>query len=300
MEIFDESCWEEHKKVITRKEHGIPGLGNFAYWNMAHATPPTPHHHHSDIVEIHCLVKGKRLSVVGEETFTVTGNEMFATFPYEPHHNGSYNLSPCTFFGLQINIKDPGHILGLNREYSLAIHRILTNIDHRHLRFTSSDQLLLKQAFDNISDGDPDALMLGVQYLSCFLFKIPEFIPVREEEEKKIQDPNIKRVLEHIENSYKESLLLKELAAISGYSLSRFKIKFKEEVGLTPANYITFKKLEYAKQLLRTTELPVTQIALDAGFSSSNYFSTVLRNQSSYSPSEYRRISRERMQMSGE
>ncbi len=293
MEIFDNFCWEDHKKVITSEEHGIPGLGNFAHWNMAHATPATPDHHHSDIVEIHCLAKGKRLSVVNGEVFTVTGNEMLVTFPYESHHNGSYNLSPCTFYGLQINIKDPEHILGLNREFSLAIHRILINLEHRHLRFTSGDQQLLKQAFENISDGDPDALKLGVQFLSCFLFKIPEFIPVREEEEKKIKDANIERVLEYIERSYKESLLLKELAVISGYSLSRFKSKFKEEVGLTPANYITFKKLEYAKHLLRTTELTVTQIALDAGFSSSNYFSTVLRNQSSYSPSEFRRVSRE-------
>ena len=133
----------------------------------------------------------------------------------------------------------------------------------------------------------PEALRLGVQYISCFLFKIPDFIPVRQGK-KKIMDPNIQRVLGHIENEYTEIIHLGELAAISGYSLSRFKIKFKDKVGITPSNYIRFKKLEYAKYLLRTTEKTVTRIALDSGFSSSNYFSTVMKNLSNYSPCEYR------------
>lgn len=291
MEIFDEFCWEDHKKVITFNQHKIPGIKNFAHWTLARATPATPLHHHSDIVEMHCLTKGKRVCTVNEETYTVTGNELFVTFPYEPHSNENYNLSPCSFYGLQIDLKDKENLLGLNREYSLAVYDILTTLNFRHLRFTTAEQHLLKLAFENISDGAPGALFLGVQYLCCFLFKIPEFIPIRKEE-KKILDKNIKRVLDFIEIRFKDNIHLQELAVHSGYSLSRFKIKFKEEVGITPANYITFKKLEYAKFLLRTTEQPVTQIALDAGFSSSNYFCTVLRNLSNYSPSEYRQICR--------
>lgn len=287
MEIFDDYCWEEHKKVITHEQHKISGLGNLAYWNLSRATPATPVHHHSDIVEIHCLIKGKRVCQVREQAYTVTGNELFITFPYEEHSNSNYNLSPCSFYGLQIDLKDKKRLLGLNPDYSMALYKILTTLDYRHLRFVSAEQQLLKLAFENISDGNPEALRLGVQYLSCFIFKIPDFFPVRQEQ-KKIIDPNIKRVLDHIEKEYRENLHLQELSGLSGYSLSRFKLKFKEETGITPANYITFKKLEYAQYLLRSTEDPITRIALDAGFSSSNYFCTVMRNFSNYSPSEYR------------
>lgn len=289
MEIFDKNCWEDHKKVITYKQHKIKGLKNFAHWNLSRAAPATPMHHHSDIVELHCLIKGKRVCLVEDETFTVTGNELFMTFPFELHNNGNYHLSPCAFYGIQIDLKDREHLLGLNREYSLALYQILTNLTYRHLRFNVIDMQLLKMAFENISDGNPDALMLGVQYLSCFLFKISEFIPVRQEQKKNL-DNNIKRVLDYIEEHFRESHHLREMAVLSGYSLSRFKIKFKDEVGMTPANYITFKKLEYAKFLLRTTDKPITVIALDAGFSSSNYFCTVLRKLTNYSPSEYRGI----------
>lgn len=288
LEIFDEYCWEDHKKVITHNQHEIPGLGNFAYWNLSSSVPPTPMHHHSDIVEIHCLTKGKRLCHVKGQTYTVTGNEIFITFPFEPHNNGLEHQHPCSFYGLQIVLKDKENLLGLNRDYSLALYQILTTLQNRHLRFSSSETQLLKLAFENISDGNLQSLRLGVQYLSCFLFKIPDFTPVRQQGRKKL-NPHISRSLDYIEENYKEDIHLKDLAVQAGYSLSRFKIKFKEEVGITPANYITLKKMEYAKQLLQTTDTPVTQIALDAGFSSSNYFCTVLKKLTNYTPTEIRK-----------
>lgn len=291
-EIIDNFCWEEHKKVLTFERHGIEGLKNIAYWNLSTAAPPTPKHYHSDIIEIHCLLKGKRVCHVGEQTYTVTGNEMFLTFPYEVHFTSNYQVSPCTFFGIQLDLKNKDRLLGLNAEYSRALYDLLTTYPYRHLRFSPSETQLLKQAFANISDGDEHAKMLGVQYLACFLFKIQEFIPVKEEH-KTIIDKNIQRVLEFIDRAPHETINLQELAAISGYSLSRFKSKFKDEVGLPPANYITMKKMEHAKVLLSTTDIPITQIALDSGFSSSNYFCTMMRNYTTFSPTEYRAICRQ-------
>jgi AraC-like DNA-binding protein len=267
--------------------HGISGLKNFAHWNLPRAASPTPLHYHSDIIEIHCLIKGRRVFHLNEKTYTITGNEMFIALPYEPHYTSNNDLSPCSFFGFQIDVSKKEALLGLNREYSLALYEILTSLNFRHLRFSPNETQLLRHAFENIIDEDVSAHLLGVQYLSCFLFKIPDFIPVRNEV-KNISDVNIKRVIKHINSCYKEDLQLKELSAISGYSLSRFKIKFKEIVGIPPANYITSKKLEHAKNLLEQTNLYITQIALDAGFSSSNYFCTVFRNFTNYTPSEYR------------
>ena len=291
-EIFDEYCWETHKKVITYQKHRIEGLKNFAYWNLSRAIPPTPLHHHSDIVEIHCLIKGKRFCQVNGGQYTVTGNELFVTFPFEPHNNGNFHQDPCSFYGFQVDVKNPRTLLGLNEEYSLALYNLLLNLKSRHLRFLPSDGTLLKLAFDSIARGTPGDIRMGVQYLCCFLFKLPAFEAVTQQDGHH-RDPNIQAVLDYIEENYREELFLKELAARAGYSLSRFKSKFKEEVGMTPANFITFRKLEYAKELLEHTDYPVTQIALDAGFSSSNYFCTVLKKLSNHTPSEYRQYVRE-------
>ncbi len=292
-EIIDNFCWDDHNKVITYSQHNIEGLKNITFSNPSTASPPSPEHYHSDIIEIHCLIKGKRVCHVNNETYTVTGNEMFLTFPFEPHYTSRYHASPYTFFGLQVDLKNHDQLLGLNQEYSRALYDLLTSCPHRHLRFPASDAQWLKQAFAYISDGSETSKMLGVQFLSCFLFKIQDFIPVKPDQ-KNIFDSNIKRVIDYIEEQDSENTSLQELAAISGYSLSRFKSKFKEVVGFPPASYITLKKLEHAKHLLAHTDLSITQIALDAGFSSSNYFCTMMKNLTSYSPSEFRKVSQKK------
>ena len=297
-EIIDPFCWEERKKNITHDEHKVDGLRNLSYCNYVTAAPPTPQHYHNDILEIYCLLKGKRVCYVEDEAYTVTGNELFLTFPSEPHSTSGYQTSPCTFIAFQIDVHDKQHLLGLNTEYSEALYTLLMNCENRHLRFTTSDAQLLRFAFENISDKDPFSLYLGVQYLSCFLFKIQDFIPVRKRG-KTIMDENIKRVIGYIEQSYQDNPRLTELAALSGYSLSRFKSKFKEVVGIPPANFIALKKLEYAKELLSTTEFSVTQIAFDAGFSSSNYFGTMMKRSTSYNPSEFRAMCRQKRKEMG-
>ena len=267
--------------------HKIEGLRNIAHWNLPRASSPVPLHHHPNIIEFHCLTKGRRVFHLEEKTYIITGNEMFFSLPYEPHYTSSNDLSPCSFFGFQIDVTQKDELLGLNREYSLALYQMLTSLNYRHLKFSLNEKQFLRLAFENICENTVSSRMLGVQYLSSFLFKIPDFIPIINEV-KRINDPHIKRVIHHINEHYSENLQLKELSAISGYSLSRFKIKFKEVVGIPPANYITFKKLEYAKELLEQTSEAITQIALDAGFSSSNYFCTVFKNFTNYTPSEYR------------
>ena len=80
-----------------------------------------------------------------------------------------------------------------------------------------------------------------------------------------------------------------ELAQASNYSLSRFKAKFKEELGITPAEYITLQKMDRAQMLLKTTDDSITDIAYQLGFSSSNYFCSVFKKTLSYSPAAYRK-----------
>lgn len=296
-EIIDEYCWEKHKKVLTYDKHQIKGLKNFAHWNLSRAIVPTPLHHHSDIVEIHCLIKGKRLTQVNDREHTIVGGELFITYPYEAHSTGSLPQSPCEFYAFQIDFKFRDELLGLNREYSYALHGILTGLKDRHLKFSPNDGYLLKQAFSFICKGTQEDNRTGVQYLCCFLFNLANLKPVNQEDNHTI-DVNMQKVLDYIEEHYKETMQLKDLAAISGYSLSRFKIKFKECVGTTPAEFMSLRKIEYAKKQLEITDVTITELAFEVGFSSSNYFCSVFKKLCNMGPGEYRSYCRANRQMS--
>lgn len=291
-EIFDDYLWQKDKQVITRNVHHLSGLGNFTHWRQNTSTPPTSMHFHSGMMEIHCMVKGKRETILENEghpkSYSIMGNEIFLTFPYELHGTGALPQTPCEFYALQLITRERDNILGLNKEYSNALCDRLLALKHRHLTLSSSALQQIRTAFHLFSSSDSHDIHTGVQFLSCFLHNLTYLQPIGDEVVRPI-DTSIQRTLDYVDENYHRPLSLTELADISGYSLSRFKAKFKEEVGITPAEFITLQKIEKAKLLLETTNSSITELAFDLGFSSSNYFCSAFKKQAGISPYQYRK-----------
>jgi len=292
-EIFDDFIWTKQKQIIPKEKHNVPGLGNVSHFNYSYASTPTPMHYHSDIIEIHCMVKGTRFTRIeqngGIASYTSTGNQAMITFPFELHSNGDQPLAPCEFFAFQIIISDPSHMLGLNREYSKRLVKVLTTIEHRHTILEPPQQNYIKSAYTLISQLTPESIMFGLQYLNCFLLGLQNLEPVPSTQMRYVDD-RIKYSIDFLTNNIHENLQLADLANASGYSLSRFKVKFRDEIGITPAEYITRQKIEKSKELLLTTNDSITEIAYSLGFSSSNYFCAVFKKIMDSTPTDFRRI----------
>ena len=73
--------------------------------------------------------------------------------------------------------------------------------------------------------------------------------------------------------------------------LSRFHLlrTFRARFGETPHAYLTRVRLERAKELLASTDMPVTQVCFDVGFESLGSFSTLFARAEGAPPSSYRR-----------
>ena len=64
--------------------------------------------------------------------------------------------------------------------------------------------------------------------------------------------------------------------------------QFREETGQSLREYINSKRIDAAKQLMSTTKLNLTDIALQVGFENIPYFSTVFKKYCGVSPSEWK------------
>jgi AraC-like DNA-binding protein len=91
-----------------------------------------------------------------------------------------------------------------------------------------------------------------------------------------------------IDRDYAEPLDLDVLAAEAGYSKFHFARTFAHAYGETPRAYLTRRRIERAKDLLRTANLSITEICLLVGFESLGSFSALFRRLVGQSPSEYR------------
>ncbi len=292
-ELFDDFSWTKQNKTIPQDKHHVPGLGNLTYWNFTAAPPPKPIHYHTNIMEFHCLVKGQRTTQIkiGDQynSYTCTGNELLLTFPFEQHGNITKSQNPCEFYAFQLIMKNTNSILGLNKQYSNLLYRQLMNLPHRQYNLGGSHMQYLRQAFNFFSDMTEYSTAVGVQFLSAFLFSLPYLMP-KEEAKILAMDEGISRAISYLRKNLNEHLDLTDLARISGYSLSRFKSKFRNETGITPGEYISLQKIEHAKHQLLETNISITEIAYSLGFSSSNYFSTVFKKYSDSTPREYRSL----------
>lgn len=99
-------------------------------------------------------------------------------------------------------------------------------------------------------------------------------------------------VRRYIDTHYKDDLTLEKLADIAHVSKYYLAHAFSKEYGISPMSYLSIRRIEESRDLLATTDFPLTQIARFLGFSSGSYFSQSFRKQEGMSPMEYRRMHR--------
>ena len=292
LEQLDDYEWSRRSQLITKQQHHISGLGNLTHFHILTSEPPTPMHYHDGIMEIMCVARGSRecclMEADGEHTYGYTGNEAFVVFPNELHTNARVMQSACEGYAVQLDLREEKDFLNLNEKTGTELCAAFRELKHRHYHLTPAVLGLLRSAFELFAENRERERAEGVGYLICFLYGFLK-LDVLDRTVRGEGDAKIAAALAYIRSNITEPIGLEELANVSGYSLSHFKTRFREETGYTPANYINGRKMEKAKELLERTDQSVTEIAYGLGWSTSNYFCTVFRRMTGMSPLQYRK-----------
>jgi AraC family transcriptional regulator len=98
-----------------------------------------------------------------------------------------------------------------------------------------------------------------------------------------------RRVNEFMSLNLADDVALSELAALVGLSTFHFARMFKKTTGLPPHGYLRQLRCEKAKELLNTTNLPITEISAEVGYDTPQAFARMFRAEIGASPSDYRR-----------
>lgn len=97
-----------------------------------------------------------------------------------------------------------------------------------------------------------------------------------------------KEMVSYIQQNYTGKISLKEFGEqfhLSGKYISRY---FKEHFHITLSQYVTYLRLEHAKQLLQDTDIPVTEVAMQSGYQNVSYFIRSFKKTYEISPLKYR------------
>ena len=274
------------RMIINLRKMGFKNILLIGHYSYKEAKKKLEMHQHKDMLEICFLETGSQYYQIGEDTYFLKGGDLLITPPNTVHGTSMYPEEKGSLFWLIIRVpKTSFKILNLTPKESKAlIYRIL-NIKKKHFKGASNLKKTLSAIF--FAYNKKDDFLSKIEITNHLLHFLLSVIHYGEKTDKRNISSSILFCCNYIEKNMFQKIYISNLAAQVHLSESRFKHKFKEEIGIPPNEYILKTKINCAKELIQKRKASFTDIAYDLGFSSSSYFSTVFKKYEGKTPSEY-------------
>ncbi len=95
---------------------------------------------------------------------------------------------------------------------------------------------------------------------------------------------------QYVQEHYSQSITLEDVCAATGFSVSYFSALFKKESGEGFSKYLTGVRMEHAKELLQESNLPVSEVCAQVGYSDLKHFTQTFKKYTNLSPAQYRKL----------
>ena len=103
-------------------------------------------------------------------------------------------------------------------------------------------------------------------------------------------NPHLKKAVIYIENNYREAVTLEAISKAAALSHSSLTQLFKNELEMTPVEYVWYHRIVVAKKFLAFTDLPIKDIASRCGFKTTQHFSRKFEEGIGCNPTTYRTL----------
>ena len=103
-----------------------------------------------------------------------------------------------------------------------------------------------------------------------------------------IKNHTIRMAVDFIQENYRESIGLQDIASLTHVSENYISSLFREETGMNFLQYLSIVRINKALPLLKETGMNITEIATQTGFPTPGYFTKIFRRFIGKTPTEYR------------
>ncbi len=237
--------------------------------------------HFEEYYEVHLILDGTVNWWVESEKYALRPGSVFVTKPGEIHGSVQEILEPCTLNWLQVDaslLADPTAEIALQ---TLPVR-------HWYGANELFEQIDLMLAEIRHPKQDSERMLSALLHL--FIARLlrqqrnPSTLPAL--------PPKFAQLLKIIETQVAEdqTISMESLGQLSGLSRSRLFQLFDQYIGQSPISYVRTLRIKRAQLLLQQPNLPITTIAAQLGFSSSQHFATVFKRITGVTPRAFRKL----------
>ena len=239
-----------------------------------HSVPHTHNH-----MELFYIVGGKGQFLIQDQLYPVNANNLVIINPNVPHTEVSLNAQPLEYIVLGIEGVELASSEQSNGRFSMLDHFESVEISGC-LRNILREMELKSTGYEDVCQAYMEILIIRLMRSTALSVPMqPQQISANR------QCAAVKR---YIDQHFKETLTLDQLAEEAHMNKFYLSHAFKQEFGVSPINYLISCRIEESKYLLAETDLSISQIAQLLNFSSPSYFSQVFRRTQAVSPVEFR------------
>ena len=270
---------------VDRKEH------------LTHAYDLTEKEHYHDFIELVFILNGQGRQVLEDNEYLVAAGDVFVLQGNQKHYfrdASQVEIVNVMFDGINHPGMIPGKIRQMEGYKALFIlepfyrakHHFKNRLRLNREELAKIELMLNAMFFEQNQQQEGYELILANRLQELIILLSRQYSNIETTQARALV--RIGKVIEYLENNLSETVYIDKLSDMACMSKRNFMRIFKGAVGLSPIQYLRQVRLQRASKMLRESSEQIGVVAMQCGFSDSNYFIKCFRQAFGTTPYRFR------------
>lgn len=236
-----------------------------------------PSHTH-EFFEWSYIYKGEAVHIINGVEYSAKKGDLCILFPTDFHEVKIMNGASAMYFSFTEEVMSSEILYSLIQNKRDSVYHLT---EKEQKRFESFYELLL----ETVKEKGNEKIIKNM--IECIILDILSKMNVKNDSDEN-NAPVYKAIL-YIMRNFKTHISLEDISRESGLSKNYFSNMFNRQMGMNVSTYVNNVRLLFAKNLLDSTDMTVTEICFEAGFNSIAAFSKEYKKKYGISPKKSRK-----------